>query len=272
MNNYLKSIILIMIASISYGQEIYKGHIIDNETKETLPYVNIGIIKKNIGTVSNNEGFFQIELTSQYDQDSIQISMIGYKKYVRSVLDFKKEISKSESIGLTQETNILDEVIVSNKKKKVKILGNKTKSKSMVGGFSSNQLGNEVGIIVKIKKSPTRIKSFHASIASNEYEEVKFRLNFYSVKDKMPYKNILKENIICSTSIKEGVFTVDLSKYDIVVEDDFFVSLEWIEDLGKNGLLFSVGLFGSSIIERQTSQGTWNKVGVGVGFNVTAEY
>ncbi|GAA3627127.1 carboxypeptidase-like regulatory domain-containing protein [Flavivirga jejuensis] len=273
MKKIISSVLLLVISHIIYGQETYKGQIKDSKTKEPLPYVNIGILGGNIGTVSDNDGNFQIELESKFDLDTIQISMIGYKNYIKIVKEFKKEMPRLDSIiSLEQEITELEEVVLSNKKLKERTLGNKTKSKSMIGGFSTNQLGNEVGIVIKTKKKPTYINRFNASIASNKYDNVKFRLNFYNLKEGLPYKNILKENIILSTGIKEGVLSADLSKYNIVVEDDFFVSLEWIEDLGKDGLMFSIGLFGSPIIERKTSQGDWNKVGVGIGFTVDVEY
>jgi len=134
-------------------------------------------------------------------------------------------------------------------------------------------LGNEVGIIIKIKKSPTYIDKFHVSIAENEIDSLKFRLNFYSVKNKMPHESILTENIFVESQIKEGVLTVDLGEYNIVVEDDFMVSLEWIEDLGEGKLNFSMGLFGSPVIYRYTSQADWEKAKpLSIGFSVTAKY
>jgi len=143
----------------------------------------------------------------------------------------------------------------------------------MTGGFSSNKLGNEVGIIIKIKKSPTYIDKFHVSIANNKYDSLKFRLNFYSIKNKMPHKSILKENIFVESQTKEGVLTMDLSEYNIVVEDDFMVSLEWIEDLGEGGLNFSMAFFGSPVIYRDTSQANWKKMKpFSIGFSVTAKY
>ena len=36
--------------------KIAKGRIIDAETKQVIPYVNIGVFQKNIGTVSNENG------------------------------------------------------------------------------------------------------------------------------------------------------------------------------------------------------------------------
>ena len=53
----------------------------------------------------------------------------------------------------------------------------------------------------------------------------------------------------------------------------FFVAIEWIEDLGPGKLFFSGGFFGSPLIAREVSQGTWTKVGVAtVGMNVEVRY
>ncbi|MCH1417889.1 MAG: hypothetical protein L7U68_04990 [Flavobacteriaceae bacterium] len=62
---------------------------------------------------------------------------------------------------------------------------------------------------------------------------------------------------------------VDLTPYDIYVEDDFFVSIEWIEDLGVEGLWFSAGVFGKSHYARSPSHAHWVKqralcIGMGV--------
>jgi len=195
------------------------------------------------------------------------------KRLTLSLLILKKKIKKNSEIKLAQKTTELREVVISARELKEKILGNKTESKTMVGGFTSNELGNEVGIVIKIKRSPTYINQFSASIATNKYDSLKFRLNFYDLKDGLPNKPIVNESIIVTSKIKEGKLVVDLSKYDIIVEDDFFVSLEWIENLGEDGLYFSVGLLGSPIIARHTSQADWKKVGaISIGFNVTAKY
>ncbi|MCK0159449.1 carboxypeptidase-like regulatory domain-containing protein [Allomuricauda sp. F6463D] len=267
-------IVLLLISSKSYSQETYNGSIVDKNSKEVLPYVNIGVVGKNIGTVSNNNGDFQIELNEKYDNDTLKISIIGYKSLIFKVSNFKNIILKNPTLQLEEEITELQEVVVSSRKLKEKILGNKTTSKKISGGFSSNHLGNEIGIKIKIKKSPTYIKDFNVFIIKNEYDSIKFRLNFYDLKDGLPNKSLLKDNIIIVSQIKEGKLTVDLSDYDIVVYEDFFVSLEWIENLGdKDGLKFSSGFLGSPIIIRSTSQDDWQKIGaISVGFNVTAKY
>jgi len=274
--NKLKKVVFLSIFScisvFSLGQEI-SGRVLDNVSEQNLAYVNIGVIGKNVGTVTNQDGTFSIDLMDEYDQDTIRISLIGYLSLEYKVMDFKKLINDSPIIHLEPRSFEIEEVVVSGKKLKTKILGNKTTSRKMSGGFESDDLGSEVGVPVKIKRKPTYIKKFFASIVESKYDTLKFRLNLYSLKNKMPDQPLLNENIIISTTMETGLFEVDLTEYNIVVQDDFFVSLEWIEDLGEDGLQFSMSLLGNPVIHRKTSQGNWEKIGmVGIGFAVEVSY
>ena len=61
----------------------------------------------------------------------------------------------------------------------------------------------------------------------------------------------------------------------IVVEDDFFLTVELIENKGnkESEVFFSAGLLGNATVTRLTSQAEWEKLGsIGIGFGVTAEY
>jgi hypothetical protein len=79
--------------------------------------------------------------------------------------------------------------------------------------------------------------------------------------------------IVIETDIESGLVSVDLRPYDIVMENDFLVAIEWIEDLGIGDLFFSAGFLGSSLYARATSQGEWTKMGVStVGMNVEVLY
>lgn len=255
------------------GQKSVSGTMKANGSKGTLAYVNIGILGKGIGTVSNENGLFKIRINKKNYQDSLKISMIGYKSKTFLVQDFIHQMEKENTIYLTEKVQELDEVVVTNRKLKTRTLGNRTTSKIISDGFDSDQLGNEAGLVIKIKRSPTYIQSFHASIAKNEHKELKFRLNFYNLKNGLPHMNILKENIIVTSTIRSGLLSVDLRKYDIVMEEDFFVSLEWIEDFGEGDLRFSIGFLGSPVIYREASQGHWTVInGIGPGFRVKVKH
>lgn len=273
-----KCLILIVVYLITFENlhsQIISGTIIDAKTKKEIAYANVGIVGEGIGTVTNTNGRFSLNIAKEYKDSRLRISTLGYKSQDFNISNFNKIDKGNTVILLEEEFEELREITLNSKKYKFKekILGNKTTSKFFTARFKSDILGNELGTIIRLKRSPTYIEKFNVSIANNDYDNLKFRLNFYSVKKGLPHKNISQESIIVTTDIKKGVLSIDLKDYNIVMTNDFFVSLEWIEDLGRKDLSFSAGLFGNSLVTRKASQGNWKKTkGINVGFNVLTKY
>lgn len=57
---------------------VLKGQIFEADTKMPLPYVNIGVQNKSLGTISNENGYFILKLPSSLKSDTIIISFIGF--------------------------------------------------------------------------------------------------------------------------------------------------------------------------------------------------
>ncbi len=265
-----------LLFSVCLQSQVIVGKVVDSATGALLPYVNIGVLNKNLGTVSDINGTFFLELNQSLLRDTLRFSMIGFAHQDFVVEKYLNQDVTERTIEMEEKNTLLDEVTVvrkKNKKYKRKVLGNKTQSKILVGGFTSNDLGNEIGIICRIRKSPSFLETFNISIAKNTYGSIKFRLNFYKLSDGLPQENLLEEMIIVESDIELGVVSVDLRPYDIVMEDDFLVAIEWIEDLGLGELLFSAGFFGSNLYAKETSQGNWIQIGVAAfGMNVEVVY
>ena len=254
------------------AQHILQGRIIDAFTKEPLPFVNIGVLKKELGTVSNEDGFFFLEVPDLFAKETLRFSMIGFDERDFQVADFEAILLSNNTLVLAEQTTFLEEVVLTAEKKwDTRVSGNSTTSKLLITGFTSNQLGNEIALFVKVKKTPAYIDGIQFSVVENIYPEVRFRVNVYSSDYRFPDENILKENIFVTLKQSEGLISVDLKEYDILVDDDVFISLEWIdEDLGSEGLWFSAGVFGKSIYARSTSQAEWKKQrGLSLGMSVT---
>lgn len=257
------------------AQIALEGSINNAETNESIPYVNIGIMNKGKGTVSDDKGNFSLVIPNEFLNDTMRISSIGYDTKLLIMSDFITILKGNQKITLMESVIKLQEVLVSDKKIKEKILGNKTKSKMMRGGFRNAELGNELGIKIPIKKKATYIHKFHAHITSNTGEQMKFRLNFYGIENGLPSNKIVTQNIIFQIASKEGNFTLDLSKYDIVVDHDFFLTVELIENHGgeESEVFFSAGLLGNATVTRLTSQAQWEKLGsIGIGFSLSSTY
>jgi hypothetical protein len=275
MSKYVLFLLVLILNYVSgFGQTELIGQVIDALTEEPIPYVNIGLVDENIGTVSDEQGYFQLEIDPlQYSQSNLRFSMIGFESKTYVLQEYlQKELL---IIPLTEESTELEEVVVSTKRTQfeTKILGNKTTTKFIYAAFTTNKLGNEMGFVVRQRKRPMILKKFNISLVENDYGFIRFRLNFYSVENGLPTSTLLKENIIIETDATSGIVSKDLAPYEIVIDEDFFVSIEWIEDLGPGKLYFSGGFFGSPLIAREVSQGTWSKVGSGsVGMNVEVRY
>jgi len=142
--------------------------------------------------------------------------------------------------------------------------------------FKKNSLGAELGIKVSVKHPQTHIRKLMFNITANKLDTFPvFRLNIYTEDAKgYPGTNVLTQNIIIVPKEKTGYIEFDLEPYHIFVNDDVFIAIEWLKDLGDlKGLYFSTKLAGSSTYYRQASQDKWEKVNsIGIGINAEVAY
>ncbi len=263
---------LCFLAHIIFSQVICKGVLTDGETASPVEFANIGIIGKGIGTVSNENGQYSFTVPDSLSGALVKISMLGYKAKNFSV----KNLQALSMVRLARSSTQLNEVSVSAKKIKVKVLGNKTKTKTVSAGFRNNSLGAEIGIKLSVKHPQTHIRKVMININANTLDALPvFRFNVYKVDDKgLPGENMLSQNIIIVPVEKTGYIEFDLTPYTIFVDQDVFISIEWIKDLGDaKGLYFSTKLVGNSTYYRQVSQDKWQKINsIGVGLHAEVAY
>lgn len=261
--------------SVNKSSTLVQGEIIDAKTKLPLAFVNIGVLNKETGTVSDNDGKYELRLKPGMENDSVRVSMIGYKARTFMVKEFLSQ--KWKKVALEEEINQLREIVVTTKGLKKKNLGNKTTSRFISTGFSYDQLGAEMGIKINVKERPTFIDTFNFNISYNRLSaKALFRLNIYEAQRGKPSKNIMTENIIIPVDAKQtGLISVDLKKYNIVLKDDVIATLEWIKNEGENNkgeaIFFSLGVFNGGTLIKQSSQGKFKKyssMGVGMNFDV----
>ncbi|MCB0536233.1 MAG: carboxypeptidase-like regulatory domain-containing protein, partial [Bacteroidetes bacterium] len=71
-------LLIFLFPIISFGQ-IISGKIIDRISAEPIPYANILIKDSHSGTVSNEDGEFEISVVKSKNEIKLVISVIGYK-------------------------------------------------------------------------------------------------------------------------------------------------------------------------------------------------
>ncbi|MEP5131399.1 carboxypeptidase-like regulatory domain-containing protein, partial [Nonlabens ulvanivorans] len=103
-------LLIFLFPIISFGQ-IISGKIIDRISAEPIPYANILIKDSYSGTVSNEDGEFEISVVKSTNEFTLVISVIGYKT---AQIELSKDTHyPSLIIELEEKVFELDEVVIS---------------------------------------------------------------------------------------------------------------------------------------------------------------
>ncbi len=279
-------LILLSISNFGYSQgKTISGVVHNFENNEPLAYVNIGIANKTVGTVSSKNGLFKLSLNDKVtSKDTVLFSFIGFRteRYLVS------ELYDLNTILLQPENTALDEVVLSWKKIKLKPkkIGRSSKGLGLThANFYSyyekdvdDRLSKERGMKFKMKRN-CHIKDLNFNITGNDFKSLKFRVNFYNVKNGLPKDLIVQENIVFE--IKDnfsGWFKVDLEPYEINFREavgEVAVTIQWLESVKENekSKFFSISTASSpthTAYFREKAMDSWSKGGQNLSFYLNA--
>lgn len=227
---YLATILFLLVYTQSQLQSALEGRILDLETDEPIAFVNIGIPKDGIGTVSDREGKFR--LICENPEALITISSIGYEtREIKASV-----IKKSGDIRLSKKEYEIEEVsiVASRFSKKETMLGVKNKDRGHSIGFGSAQLGSEIGAIIKVEK-PFYVLNANFVLNHAKGDSLLFRVNIYKYVNGEIGNHLLDQNILIKDKQRKGVFSVDLSLLELILESDVLLSLEWLRNYDETG-------------------------------------
>ena len=268
----------------AYAQTEYSGTVVDDQTAQPIPFVNVGVVGRSIGTVSDVDGTFLLELPPQRlsDTDLIRVSSLGYEPVV---LPFSRFRERKDSLvfRMRPQPISLQEVVLTN------LPGYQVEEEVGYPGMSgkgigywkdSAALGGELASLIRVDKGLRKLNALFFEVLYNPTDSLKLRLNFYTPMSGATYpdKNLNKsgKNILYTLKKGNGLVVVDLEPYDIWVRDDFIVSMELLQVHGsaKVGLSLPAGARESGTsYRRYASQGNWEILdGSVVGFYFQSTY
>ena len=101
--------LLVCLFSLSANAQTYKcaGKVIDNSSKEGVPFCSVFLKDSNIGTYSDENGFFELE--ADFSFDKIYITSIGYEE---QVVNIDVHDPKSLNISLIPISHVLMTAVV----------------------------------------------------------------------------------------------------------------------------------------------------------------
>lgn len=214
-------LLLYLFPAVVFSQ--IKGVVIDNQTNEKIPYVNIWVAHKNIGTTSNEEGRFTLETNTP---EEVIFSAIGFE-------------SKTITLNAIENTVLLEPQTI--QLNEIVVLPRERTLEHVIGEFSFRKInhyfaGNETPWI--IAKYMTYDDGYDATpflktlkfLTKSEVKSSTFNVRLYRVSENGSPGNSLYNNNIIALAIKGKHMTeVDVSALNIrFPKEGFFIAVEWL--------------------------------------------
>lgn len=268
-NRFLFLAVLLCGVGLVRAQHTVSGTLLDAQTREPLPYVNIGIVGTSTGTVSGPDGTFSLFLRQAADSVAavIRCSHIGY-------LDVQLPLSEAKTDGwiVEMERNavVLNTVQVRANKLYPAVIGHqKTDTRRNVSFAISKQpnqnLGAAVGKKIELNKQVLLLDAVHFFVATNNFDTVRFRVNVHQLVDELPGPVVHSQEVITElTQAQKGWVKVDFTAFELTLSEDFAVSIEWVYHAANGKYLqlpIAMPILGSTHFYRYGSQNTWEEYG-----------
>lgn len=242
------------------------GTILNTATQQPIPFVNVGLPRRGLGTVSDEQGRYQLPYNPAYATDTVRISSVGFQA---KLLPFAALLAGPD-VGLMPAEVQLAEVSVTaaGAYRELRTVGLAKPSPSFDFHMISNELGTEIGTLMHLERRPALLQTLNVAVVKNEAGPLTFRLNLYRLgpTGQPTTEKLLPHDVFVTATPQAGVLSVDLRTDHLVLNEDFVLALEWVKspagtapDATKRISFGGAMKHGAQLYFRNTSQGAWVK-------------
>ena len=215
---------ILFLPSILFAQSTIYGVVADSK-KQMLPLSNIVLLNKNAGTITDENGGFN--LSNALITDSIKISNVAYFPKVVAIKDLKN----NDTIFLTENIREIDNVVIRD------IQNYKQEFTLGMNGYPNNGSfslipGNQIATYIandQDKEGWVKGVSFKVKDFGKCNNSIRLRLLQLDTITLKPSNDLLDQNILIKSSDLKKSNYIDLSNYKIFMpKEGLFILLEWI--------------------------------------------
>ena len=256
-------IAIMTIASPVSAQTIVKGCIV-NERSETIEYVSIGFEEDSVGTISDANGNFELEIPTNRKNDlvfthvSFQKAVVPYETY-----------ANGQQLTVTMKDKVVElaEVVVGKKNKPQKIAGKAVSGPmaSFRGKGKADAL--EWGPVFRSKKDYV-ISDILLTIKGSSYQWCVLSFNIYEIQDSK-FVNILNKPIYHRIEKSNCKQRLDIQPQETIMlkgKKRYYISVAVI-DSDSYGILDMQSQFKTSYA-RNITKGKKRKLPIGPAIQV----
>ena len=244
------------------------GIILDQATRQPVPFATIGVPGRPLGTVANEAGAFRLTLPVAA-AEAVVVSSVGYEPATVPLAGWP---AAGQTIRLRPGSVRLGEVLVRGGKVKTKVFGRTGASTLMVArmytepDLVSDELAKEQGTILAIDPHCV-LRDVNFFVAFNRFKSVKLRLQLYRVRQGLPDRPLRHRDILVDVTQPRGWVRLDLRADSIELRGltEVAVTLQWLRSEAQEGSPKAFGIAavptpGSGILFRDKSQAPWRLV------------
>lgn len=256
--------ILLMICVICGYFCLGARTVISKTTGEPIIYASVGIVNRNLGTVTDSLGNFSLTVPAEYFNDSLRISCVGYTTGTFAVKDFS---NIPDTIKLDDNIIALQEVVVKPQKIKHKTAGRKGGAGFIyinVEGYKAAGQGFATPLKVK-KRAWLKELGFTVVVNSETLSRMKFRINIYR-KENDAY---ILENIeplyfdYDKSTLVDGNFTYTFEEEISLEQGEYYIELEFLENFENEYFIMKTKPLTGKTRYRYASQSAWETLPFG---------
>lgn len=197
--------------------------VLDSSTQEEIPFVNIWVENENIGTTSNEDGAFFLQVGSG---KTLLFSAIGYKtKRIQSD-------SVHNTVALKPQSTELAEIVIKPRYQSRELSIGTFKKSDIISGFACGTKPWIVARFFEFKENYSEtpfLKKIRLNTKCN-IAEAKFNIRLLAINEKEEPENYIHQNNLFGRAKKgKRITEVDVSELNIAFpEEGFFIAVEWL--------------------------------------------
>jgi hypothetical protein len=242
-----------------------QGRVLDGRTRQPVVYAHVGIVGKNVGTITNEQGLFSLSAKNIRKGDTLRVTMLGYKS-----LDYlvPATVSKISQLNLEMHPVAYDlPTVTFFPKGKQQPLG-ATEDDLLFDVWGAGGLANgeELGRVFRVPPGQTvRIDTCYLHLRRNNPDSLLFRLNLYQLEEGKPGRPLLDHDVRFRVrpgynEAEDGWVTIPLVAEQLILDKDFVLTIELLRSwagFGFQPIFVSLAEGEEPALIRQSSQAPW---------------
>lgn len=242
----------------------YSRTVLSESTREPVIYASVGVINRNLGTVTDTLGRFSLRIPPEFVNDSIRISSIGYVAKTFAVKDIN---SRPDTILLADDVMMLSEVVVKPQRIKHKTTGRKSAGGFIyieVEGYKAAGQGLATPLQVK-ERAWLKELGFTIITDNSPLSKMKFRINIYRKEDdKYILQNINPIYFDYDKSrLVNGLFAYKFPEEIMLEGGNYYIELEFLENFSNEYFTMRSKPLTGKTRYRYASQSDWETLPFG---------